>query len=55
VLQQWWSSYWHIGDDERPSNFETGGIRKLVVKKHKTKTKRVRNNSSKKAIKEGIQ
>jgi hypothetical protein len=35
--------------------FEPDEIRKLLVKQHKTKTKGVRNNSSKEAIKEGIQ
>jgi hypothetical protein len=37
LLQQWWSSYGKIMDDERP------------------KSKGVRNNSSKEAIKEEIQ
>jgi hypothetical protein len=35
--------------------FEQGKIRKLLVKQYKTKSKEVRNNSSKEAIKEGIQ
>jgi hypothetical protein len=43
LLQQWWSSYWHIGDDERPSNFEPGKIRKLLVK-----TTPIKNQGSKK-------
>jgi hypothetical protein len=35
--------------------FKQGKIRKLLVKQYKTKSKEVRNNSSKEAIKERIQ